>query len=114
MDFGPLTELYVYLVAVGSSFLLAWFNKATQWKQLMENTALLKALQPVAVAVIAFVIGKVAGWLGIDAALGMSCFVEGVAGACNDFATALAAAVIAIPFREVLARVPGLKAVFAS
>ena len=114
MDFGPLSELYVYLVAIASSFLLAWFNKATGWKAALGGSDLLKSLQPLAVAVIALIVNFVAGLLNIDAALGMECFVGGVAESCNAFATAVAAAVIAIPFREIMARLPFAKVLFAA
>jgi hypothetical protein len=107
MEFGPFTELYTYVVGIAASFALIGINYATQWKAKLNNTAFLKTLQPLAVALIAVFLNWLAGIVpGIDALLGQECLVDGVGEACNAFASGAAAALVAIPFREIMARVP--------
>jgi hypothetical protein len=114
MDFGPFTDLYTYLVGFVASFVLIGINYATQWKAKLDSNTLLKTLQPIAVALIAVVLNWVAGILpGIDSLLGQECLVEGIAESCNAFAGGAAAALVAIPFREIMARIPGLDKIFS-
>ncbi len=114
MDFGPFTELYTYVVGFAASFVLIGLNYATQWKAKLGENALLKTLQPLAVAVIAVTLNWVAGIVpGVDSLLGQSCLIDGVTESCTAFASGAAAALVAIPFREILARLPVLDKIFS-